>query len=64
MNNTSYWICDKCGKKIESTKDGWVEWLIPTKNNVLKVMQKMLIITYKYVILIQKSNKIIKIAYS
>lgn len=34
MNNTSYWICDKCGKKIESIKDGWVEWLIPTKNNM------------------------------
>lgn len=33
MNTTNYWICDKCGKKITSTQDGWVEWLIPTKDN-------------------------------
>ena len=40
MNNTSYWICDKCGKKIESAKDGWVEWLIPIKNNVPETHNK------------------------
>ena len=40
MNNTRYWICDKGGKKIESVKDGWVEWLIPTKNNIPETHNK------------------------
>lgn len=34
MNKTEYWICDKCGKKILSPDDGWVEWLVPTRDNV------------------------------
>ncbi|KPU43031.1 hypothetical protein OXPF_34630 [Oxobacter pfennigii] len=27
QNETKFWICDNCGKKIENIKDGWVEWL-------------------------------------
>lgn len=27
MEKTTFWICDKCGQKIESVKDGWVEWM-------------------------------------
>ncbi|MDU6263726.1 MAG: hypothetical protein E6600_04395 [Anaerocolumna aminovalerica] len=34
MNKTSYWICDKCGKKIEKPEDGWVEWMVPVDDNV------------------------------
>ena len=30
-NETNFWICDNCGKKIESIEEGWVEWL-ETKN--------------------------------
>lgn len=40
MNTTNFWICDKCGKKITSAKDGWVEWLIPTKNNIPETRNK------------------------
>lgn len=28
-NKTNYWICDKCGEKIEKAEDGWVQWLEP-----------------------------------
>ena len=27
MANNQYWYCDVCGKKIESVKDGWLEWV-------------------------------------
>jgi hypothetical protein len=33
MNQTNYWICDKCGRKIDNVNDGWVEWLTPTTDN-------------------------------
>lgn len=34
MNETKYWICDKCGGKISNVNDGWVEWLIPTTDDI------------------------------
>jgi hypothetical protein len=27
MNETKFWICDNCGKKINNIEEGWVEWL-------------------------------------
>jgi hypothetical protein len=34
MNETNFWICDECGKKIESLDDGEVEWLNIDPNRV------------------------------
>ena len=39
MNRTDFWICDKCGKKIESIEDGWVEWMTLVGENHSKNMR-------------------------
>lgn len=33
-NRTTWWVCDKCGGRINSERDGWVEWLnVPQSNS-------------------------------
>lgn len=46
MNKTDFWICDRCGKKIEDIKDGWVEWMTfrdASQNNEYKNKQMRIV---------------------
>lgn len=28
MPETTFWICDSCGERINRVEDGWVEWIV------------------------------------
>ena len=36
LENSMHWFCDECGEKIESPKEGWVEWLATDKNGIFR----------------------------
>jgi len=47
-NKTEFWICDKCGERIESVDEGWVEWLtIPDNDSVYGHISKDIRIVHR-----------------